>query len=162
TSPLPLPSPRTGGSMESVRTALASLILALSVTAPAAADAEMSFLDNGVIRLGGDLAKGGTITYLSQSIAIAGLDALNVVNRFDLGREVQQSYYSGTDNYLNPTSYWTNWSWNAIAAGDTYGNPSTVLEQANDGKTIYTKTAPLQWALNNVACECLIEQWITL
>src|SRR5262249_27125860 len=112
TSPLPLPSPRTGGSMESVRTALASLILALSVTAPAAADAEMSFLDNGVIRLGVDLAKGGTITYLSQSIAIAGLDALNVVNSFDLGREVQQSYYSGPDNYLNPTSYWTNWSWN--------------------------------------------------
>ena len=122
------------------------------------ADAEpMSYLDNGLIRLGVDLGKGGTITYLSSS----GAD-VNVVNSFDLGRQVQQSYYSGPENFGNPGGDWPNWPWNPEGAGDTFGNPAPVLEQSNEGLTIYTKTAPLQWALARVPCECLIEQWITL
>ena len=127
------------------------------VAAPAAVADSMSFLDNGVIRIGVDLAKGGTITWAS----VSGL-GVNVVNSWDLGREVQQSYYAGPDNFGNPAPPWTNFPWNPIGAGDTYGNPAPVLEQSNDGTSIYTKTAPLQWALNNVACECVLEQWITL
>jgi uncharacterized repeat protein (TIGR01451 family) len=143
--------------MKSFRRSLASLIVALSVTAQSATADSMSYLDNGVIRLGVDLAKGGTITYLATSGA-----GVNVINSFDLGREVQQSYWSGPDNYGNPAPPWAGTPWNANAAGDAYGNPSTVLDQTNDGSTIYTKTIPLQWALNNVACECVVEQWITL
>lgn len=127
------------------------------VAAPAAVADSMSFLDNGVIRVGVDLRKGGTITWASVSGP-----GVNVVNSWDLGREVQQSYYAGPDNFGNPAPPWTNFPWNPIGAGDTYGNPAPVLEQSNDGTTIYTKTAPLQWALNNVACECVSEQWITL
>jgi hypothetical protein len=139
------------------------MMLALSATAPASADAQMSYLDNGVIRVGVDLGKGGTITYLSRSIAVAQLGAVNVVNSTDLGREVQQSYYSGPDGYGNPAPpNPPDWSWNPIGAGDGYGNPATVVEHSNDGKTIYTKTIPLQWVLNDVACECFIEQWIRL
>jgi uncharacterized repeat protein (TIGR01451 family) len=107
----------------------------------------MSYLDNGVIRLGVDLDKGGTITYLAAS----GPAGVNVVNNHDLGREVQPLFTSGP-----------NGSWNALSAGDFSGNPSTVLEQSNDGVTIYTKIVPLQATLFNVPCECLIEQWITL
>jgi uncharacterized repeat protein (TIGR01451 family) len=92
----------------------------------------MSFLDNGVIRLGVDLGMGGTITYLSSS----GSD-VNVVNSHNHGSEVQPLFTSGP-----------NGSWNALGAA------GTVLEQSNDGVTIYTKAAP--------PCECLIEQWITL
>ncbi len=122
-----------------------------------AAARSLSYLDNGVIRVGVDLRKGGTITWVSSSGP-----GVNVVNSWDLGREVQQSYYAGPDNFGNPAPPWTNFPWNPIGAGDTYGNPAPVLEQSNDGTTIYTKTAPLQWALNNVACECVSEQWITL
>jgi len=136
--------------------AVAVVILALAAAAPAAADS-MSYLDNGVIRVGVDLGKGGTITYASRSGA-----GVNIVNSWDLGREVQQSYYSGPENFGNPAPPWTNFPWNPIGAGDTYRNPAPVLEQSNDGTTIHTRTAPLQWALNNVACECVIEQWITL
>ncbi len=71
---------------------------------------------------------------------------------------MQQSYRSGPDNLGGPND-----SWNANAAGDGYGHPSPVLEHANDGKTIYTKTKPLLWGnLNNVSCECVTEQWIRL
>ena len=51
---------------------------------------KMSYLDNGVIRLGVDLNLGGAITYLSRSGA-----EQNLVNSFDCGRQIQMSYYSG-------------------------------------------------------------------
>ena len=148
--------------MKRVRLALVGCVLGLVLTvalvAPPVATADsVGYLDNGVIRVGVDMGKGGTITYISRSGS-----GLNVVNSWDLGREVQQSYYSGPDNFGNPAPPWANFPWNPIGAGDTYRNPATVLEQSNDGTTIYTKTAPLQWALNHVPCECLVEQWIRL
>jgi len=117
----------------------------------------MSYLDNGTIRLGVDLEKGGTITYLANSSS-----GTNVVNSFDLGREVQQSYFAGPWNFGSPAPPWANFPWNAIGAGDRYGNPSRVIAHVNDGRSIYTKTIPMQWALNNVPCECEIEHWISL
>src|SRR5947209_5531396 len=135
-------------------TLLIAIVAALAIVPPSHAD-PMSYLDNGVIRLGIDLGKGGTITYLATS----GPPRVNVVNSHDLGRDVQQSYRSGPDNLGGRNED----PWNANAAGDGYGHPSPVLEQANDGKTIYAKTSPLLWGtLNNVACECVTEQWITL
>jgi hypothetical protein len=145
-------------------TVLIAIVAALGVVP--ACHAAMSFLDNGVIRLGVDLDKGGTITYLSTSLVISGLGAVNVVNSHDLGREVQQSYYSGPDNFVIPPPPFAPLPWNPEGAGD--GNPwgpahpATVLAQSNDGLTIYTKTAPFIWATDRVLCECLIEQWITL
>lgn len=119
---------------------------------------EMSYLDNGVVRIGVDLAKGGTITYLAD----AGHPDVNLVNSADLGREIQQSYYSGPQPFGDPHPSWPNWGWNPIGAGDCYGNPAEVIEHSNDGSTIYVKTIPMQWALDNVPCECTFEKWIEL
>jgi hypothetical protein len=52
--------------------------------------------------------------------------------------------------------------WNPIGTGDRYGNPSEVLAHSNDGTTIYVKSRPKQWALNNVPCECIFEHWVRL
>lgn len=118
------------------------------------------YLDNGVIKMGVDLAKGGSITYLSLSGTTN-----NVVNDHDLGRQIQQSYCSGPEPY-NPSNnvnpVWTNWPWNPIQSGDSYGNPSTVLASTNDGQTLYVKCRPMQWALDNVPGQCTFESWITL
>ena len=128
----------------------------LAVTGRAA----MSYLDNGVVKVGVDLAKGGSITYLS----VSGTSS-NVINSYDLGRQVQQSYYSGPNPYnpsnnINPS--WNPWPWNPIQTGDSYNNTSQVLTQSNDGQTIYVKCIPKQWALNNVPGECTFESWIRL
>jgi len=125
-----------------------------------ASQAAMSYLDNGVVKVGVDLAKGGSITYLSVSGT-----ANNVINSYDLGRQVQQSYYSGPSLYnpsnkINPS--WNPWPWNPIQTGDSYNNTSQVLTQSNDGQTIYVKCIPKQWALNNVPGECTFESWIKL
>jgi hypothetical protein len=61
---------------------------------------------------------------------------------------------------MNPA--WAGWQWNPAQAGDSYGNPSTVVASSNNGEQIYVKTIPKQWALNNVDSECSMETWITL
>jgi len=126
-------SPRQSAACTTKTCRIASIIAVVATLAivGVADAAPMSFLDNGVIQIGVDLGRGGTITYLSSS----GTD-VNVVNN----HEVQPLFTSGP-----------NGSWNALVAG------ATVLEQSNDGLTIYTKSVPMQGA-----CECLIEQWITL
>ena len=125
-----------------------------------ASQAAMSYLDNGVVKVGIDTTKGGSITYLSVSGTTN-----NVINSSDLGREVQQSYYSGPNPYnpsnnINPS--WNPWPWNPIQSGDSYGNASRVLTNSNNGQTIYVKCIPMQWALNKVPGECTFESWITL
>lgn len=143
---------------------LVSWGLDISVVSPALTN--VSYLDNGTVKVGIDLAKGGSITYLSKS----GTND-NIINNYDLGRQVQQSYYSGPEPYDPPNNGaigwtgnpgWTNWPWNPIQTGDSYGNRSQVLSYTNDGQMLYVKCRPMQWALNNKPGECTYESWITL
>ena len=119
--------------------------------------ARVSFLDNGVIRVGVDLEQGGTITWVSASGS-----ERNVINAHDRGRQIQLSFYSGPQPFGTAHPDWKNWPWNPIGTGDVYGHASTVLKHTNDGKTLYTRSIPLQWALNDVPGECTFETWITL
>lgn len=116
-----------------------------------------SDLDNGVIRIGVDLDIGGTITFLSRSN-----DGTNLINSHDLGRQVQQSYYSGPHPFGKAHPGWKDWPWNPIGSGDVHNHPSRATEHSNDGKTLYTRTVPMQWALDNVPGECTFETWIML
>jgi len=138
------------------------IILCDAVALAAASDtwAQMSYLDNGVIRIGVNLSKGGSITYLADSGT-----GQNIINSADLGRQVQQSYYSGPDDfdpYGNQHPSWNPWPWNPIQSGDCYGNRGTVLQHTNDGGEIHVKSRPMQWALNNVPGEATFESWIRL
>jgi len=142
--------------------ALCGLAVALS-TAPVAAQGLLT-LDNGAIRIGVDTTMGGAIVLLQRS-GSAGIGG-NVINSYDLGREVQQSYYSGPADYQPPGTTqhpsWTPWGWNPVQAGDAYGNPSTVVASSTADGVLYTKTIPKQWALENVDSESFLEQWITI
>lgn len=121
----------------------------------------VGFLDNGTIRIGVDLERGGAIHWLS----LTGTRD-NVINSADLGRYVQQSYYSGPCPYLPAGTRqhpaWAGWCWNPIQVGDVYGNPARLLAVRNDGHTLYTKCVPMQWALDDVPGECTFETWIEL
>ena len=128
---------------------------------------DLKTLDNGVIELGIDLRKGGSITYLSQSKR-----NFSIINIHDMGREVQLSFYSGPAQYEpSPGSQACNtswrhgvWPWNPIGAGDVVGNTGEVLDiQVDDNAhSMYVKSKPLQWACDKVSCECTFEKWITL
>ena len=43
-----------------------------------------------------------------------------------------------------------------------YGNASKLVKKTNDGKTLYVKSVPMQWALKKVPGDCTFETWITL
>jgi len=138
------------------------LILAVVCAGSAAAGEErMSYLDNGQIRLGVNLALGGSITYLS-----AGDGKDNVINNHDWGRQVQMSFYGGpapfTPHGKQPAKEWKTLGWNPIQSGDCFGHRANILEHRNDGKTIYVKCVPMQWPLDDEPGECTFEVWIEL
>ena len=110
------------------------IVLSLGMTGGCPRQDEMNYLDNGVIKVGVNLDKGGSITYVAEY----NNQEVNLINSADLGREIQQSYYSGPQPYGNPHPGWANWPWNPIGAGDCYGNPSEVLEVVNDGQTLFS------------------------
>ncbi|MEQ8763641.1 MAG: hypothetical protein RL885_06930 [Planctomycetota bacterium] len=128
---------------------------------PSADRSSPDFLDNGVIRIGVDVSKGGAIRWLSRSGSTD-----NVINVADLGRYVQQSYYSGPCPYVpegaSQHPAWSGWCWNPIQVGDVFGNPSRLLDHTNDGQTLYTQCVPMQWALDGVPGDCTLETWIRL
>jgi len=131
---------------------------------PPPAVAQIQYLDNGSIRLGVDTTKGGAIVVLQPSGTLG--SGSNVVNTFDLGRLVQQSYYSGPASFVpaGATQHpsWSPWPWNPVQGGDAYGNRATLISASNSGTQLYVKSRPKQWALANVDADCTIEQWITL
>ena len=143
---------------------VAASVAAACLVASLSAHAQIQYLDNGSIRLGVDTSKGGAIAVLQPSGTLG--SGSNVVNTFDLGRLVQQSYYSGPASFVpaGATQHpsWSPWPWNPVQAGDAYGTKSTLISSSNSGTQIYVKSRPKQWALQNVDSECTLEEWITL
>lgn len=119
-----------------------------------------TFVQNRHIRVGVNLKWGGAITHVSVP------GGPNIINSADLGRQIQQSYYSGPPNYQREgkqkSSAWAGFPWNPIQTGDAFLNGSKVLEhRARDGE-IYVKTIPMLWPMNNDPGECVMETWIRL
>ncbi|TVQ96640.1 MAG: hypothetical protein EA399_15450 [Desulfovibrionales bacterium] len=118
-------------------------------------------LDNGVIELHLDTANfGGAITFLGPSG-----ENRNLINNHDHGRQIQQSYYAGTD--LDRSSEgqhpaWSPWPWNPTQAGDAFGNPSVVLEARAEEHQAYVKTVPNMWDMPGELCQCTMETWVEL
>jgi len=128
---------------------------------PQLAAPKMTFLDNGEVRIGMDLALGGAVTFISSKDHPG-----NIINSADLGRQIQMSHYSGPWPFevgnKKPNPAWAGLGWNPIQTGDCYMNPSKVVEHKNDGQELYIKCIPMQWPLNNVTGDCLFETWTTL
>ncbi|MFZ4765261.1 MAG: sulfatase [Roseimicrobium sp.] len=114
------------------------------------------FLQNDHLKLGVDLGAGASIGWLS---AQPDLDR-NVINTYDRGRYVQQSYYGGEDGTL-----WGSkpWRYNPVQGGDWRGLPAKVVSFTAESTTqLYAKTIPRHWATGKLLDECAMEQWITL
>ena len=95
-------------------------IAALTLLAGFACAAEKPlFLDNGTVRLGIDLASGGSVFSFGRAS-----DQVNLLNHFDRGRFIQQSYYGASDGSL-----WNKkpWRWNPVQGGDWHGAPARLL-----------------------------------
>jgi len=122
---------------------------------------QMTFLDNGQVRIGMDLALGGAVTFISSKD-----HPVNIINSADLGRQIQMSHYSGPWPFApgdkKPRKEWAGLGWNPIQTGDCFGNPSRVVEHRNNGEGVYIKCIPMQWPLDNVLGDCAFETWTRL
>lgn len=121
----------------------------------------MTFLTNGEVEVGMDLALGGAITFISSK-AHPG----NLINSADLGRQIQMSHYSGPWPFevggQKPHPQWVGLGWNPIQTGDCRLNPSQVVTHRNDGRELYVRCIPMQWPLDKVPGDCVFETWTTL
>lgn len=139
--------------MKSLLFALSLLPLAAAEPAPAAKEKE-KFLSNGEVKIGVDLSSGGSIFWFSELPADR-----NLLNHFDRGRFIQQSYYGKPDGSL-----WVEkpWRWNPVQGGDYKGKPARVLEVREVKNGLYVKSVPVNWAGGQDIEECRMEEWISL
>src|SRR5215204_5149507 len=128
---------------------LTILLLLASLAAQAAAP-EWVYVENGVLKLGVRKDAGACIGFL------AGADGKNVLNSYDHGRFVQQSYYGRSDGSL-----WVKqpWRYNPVQGGDYQGHAATVLEFRPEPAQLYSKTRPKHWATGQDLPEVEMEQW---
>ena len=136
-----------------MRALAAWMALALVVSAEEVPKGE-KFLSNGEVKIGVDLSSGGSIFWLSEVPADR-----NLLNHFDRGRFIQQSYYGKPDG-----SKWVEqpWRWNPVQGGDFKGKPARVLEAREEGSGLYVKSVPVNWAGGQDVEDCRMEEWIKL
>jgi len=133
---------------------LSILCLLLLLTSGARAQEHWVYLDNGKVRLGVNLSAGGCIGWFSPSHT-----SDNLLNAYDVGRYVQQSYYGDTDG-----SDWNGkpWRYNPVQGGSWRNEPAEVLESREEKNLLYTKITPRHWATGDLLKEVTMEQWLRL
>lgn len=147
---------------------IAAAVLGLLISASQSADhppkahrndtnlnaADWVFIDNGVIRLGVKKTAGAGIGWMSRSGS-----SENLLDHWDEGRFVQQSYYGTKDG-----SMWVKkpWRWNPVQGGDYKGHPAKLLELTNTQTTLYARINPRNWAGGELLTDCEMEETIRL
>lgn len=125
-------------------------------------------VENDYLKVGVDLDHGGAITWVSAHADDTPKvwRGVNLVNNFDLGRQIQMSHYSGPVPFepdgKKPSPHWRNLGWNAVQSGDHFGNGSEVLQHKVRGSRIEIETRPMQWPLDGFPSEAVFTTQIQL
>ncbi|MEW4487928.1 hypothetical protein AB1L42_07575 [Thalassoglobus sp. JC818] len=145
---------------------LSCLFIALGIIFPFQASSEDSTdsfptsnpewlsLENEFVRVAIKMSAGGAIGWFSEAKSED-----NLINHFDQGRLIQQSFYGVVDGSL-----WAEkpWRWNPVQGGDYQGKQSTVTQFREKPNELYVQTLPMHWASGEPIPEVVFEQWITL
>lgn len=120
--------------------------------------ADLSIIDNGVVRIGMDANKGGSITWISSESY-----PQNIVNYADPGRLIQQSYYAGDP--LDRTSEgqwkaWSPWTWNPIQGGGVGSWARATRCEKTGALELYSECTPKLWDMPDEDAEAIMRQWV--
>lgn len=127
------------------------------------------YIESDGYKIGVDLLWGGALDYLedldsdveavkvdgkvyvdSDASEIYGKKAVNknvnLINRYDTGRLVQQSYYGTAEGYEDV--YYGNdlWRYNPVQGGNQFNEASKIVDLECTENYIYIKCRPLDWA----------------
>lgn len=126
------------------------------------------YIESEKLKLGIDLLWGGALSYLEdtdsnvQAVSVDGKikvdsnaeerynaksvnDNVNLINRNDTGRLVQQSYY-GTLEYDHGVYMDNDWRYNPVQGGNQFNDASKIVDLKVTEDSIYIKCRPLDWA----------------
>ncbi|UHG90681.1 hypothetical protein [Spirosoma oryzicola] len=119
------------------------------------------YISNDKVKLGIDLNMGGAITYLSEASS-----SENMINNYDLGRQLQTSLYAGPYPYSvngkDPVYVWRNLGWNPVQTGDYFNHPARIVSYQQNQNQLYVKTVPLIWPIFDEPADCVMEHWMEL
>ena len=128
------------------------------------------YIQNDEYKLGIDLLWGGALCYLEdlnsnvEAVKVDGrifVDSkaseryntksvnnnVNLINRFDPGRLVQQSYYGiFKDGYESGEFMGNKWNYNPVQGGNQFGESSKIVDVLTTDSSLYIKCRPLDWA----------------
>ena len=132
---------------------------------------EQIYIENAKVKIGVDLLWGGALSYyedLDSDVQVVEVDGkiyvdshaaeryntasvndnVNLINRNDTGRLVQQSYYGTIDdeNYQNAVYMDNEWHYNPVQGGNQYNDNSKIVDLKIEDNLIYIKCQPLDWA----------------
>lgn len=145
------------------------------------------FLENEYIKVGADLVYGGALSYLEyikEPVDLVTMDgraevginyadlvdesdvrsnSVNLLNNYDTGRLVQQSYYGINSAPYEPGSYMgRDWNYNPVMGGDQFMNSSKIIDFEVTDTHIYVKCRPMDWAKDNEPTFSYMESTYTL
>ena len=126
------------------------------------------FVESDNLKIGVDLLWGGALSYVEdldsnvQAVSVDGQikvdsnaaerynaksvnDNVNLINRYDPGRLVQQSYY-GTMEYDFGIFMENDWRYNPVQGGNQFGDASKIVDLKITDNSVYIKCRPLDWA----------------
>lgn len=133
---------------------LLAVIAPIAVAQPssdrAAARKDWVYIQNDHLQVGFLRSHGGAIAHLSAADS-----DFNVLNHYDHGRLVQQSYYGDADE-----SRWVDkpWRYNPVQGGDYKGNAAELVEFRSTETTTFARTIPRHWASGELLTDCVMEQ----
>ncbi len=115
---------------------------------------EWTYLDNGTIRIGVNRSAGATLGWFSLSQI-----EFNYLNRFDLGRYLQQSWYGDEDG-----SDWNGkpWRWNPVQGGNWQYVPAEVTSFETGEFRLTSNSIPVHWATGENIEDVSFKQTIEL
>lgn len=128
------------------------------------------FIQNDKYKIGVDLLWGGALSYMEdldsdvQAVEVDGIikvdsnaserystksinDNVNLINRYDTGRLIQQSYYgTAFDGYECGEFMGNKWNYNPVQGGNQFNESSKIVDLIIKDDFIYIKSRPLDWA----------------
>eukprot|EP00877_Chromochloris_zofingiensis_P012272 jgi/Chrzof1/7299/Cz02g18100.t1 len=152
----PAPAPPAAGQSSSAPTTAPKAVPASSFPA------QYTYLSNSKLRIGVDPNLGGTIMYLSSPLMPPKWANKNLINVYDCGRALQQSYYGCNDGscwYTKP------WRWNPVQCGSWQNYLSKVLSfkvLSKPQKQIQVQLNPRNWGGQELISDVIMGSQITL
>ncbi len=122
------------------------------------------FLENERYKLGVRLIWGGGVNYLlDKECKVEGLT--NLINQFDTGRLVQQSYYGcgfNGENVWGAFNGSEHWPYNPVQGGDKGGMHSRLVDVKITENSVYIKAQPRDWGKIGVLTPSYMENTYSL